>query len=85
MRARSLAQLGLVAYERFNEARAAGKPGDIVADGADLSRFVRDGQRQRARAEYQKAINSKIDYRGAQAEAQKYLDQPYTKPSNVLG
>ncbi len=43
------------------------------------------GQRQRAKAEYQKAINSKIDYNGAQAEAEKYLLQPYTKPSGVIG
>lgn len=43
------------------------------------------GQRQRAKAEYQKAVNSKIDYNGAQAEAEKYLAQPYTKPSGVIG
>ncbi len=43
------------------------------------------GQRQRAKAEYQKAINSGIDYNGAQAEAEKYLAQPYTKPSGVIG
>jgi len=42
------------------------------------------GQRQRAKAEYRKAINSKIDYNGAQAEAKKYFDEPFTKPSNVL-
>jgi len=43
------------------------------------------GQRQRAKAEYQKAINSSIDYNGAQAEAEKYLAQPYTRPSGVIG
>jgi tetratricopeptide (TPR) repeat protein len=43
------------------------------------------GQRQRARAEYQKALNSKIDYNGAQAEARKYLDEPYSKPNSVIG
>lgn len=43
------------------------------------------GQRQRALAEYQKAINSKIDYQGAQAEARKYLEEPYSKPSSVIG
>jgi len=42
------------------------------------------GQRQRARAEYQKAINSKNDFNGAQAEAQKYLDQPFNKPDSVI-
>ncbi len=43
------------------------------------------GQRQRAKAEYQKAINSGNDYNGALAEAEKYLLQPYTKPSGVIG
>lgn len=43
------------------------------------------GQRERAKAEYQKAINSKIDYNGAQAEAQRYLDAPFTKPDTVIG
>ncbi|HSR70633.1 MAG TPA: M1 family aminopeptidase [Acidobacteriota bacterium] len=42
------------------------------------------GQRQRALAEYQKAVNSGIDYRGAQAEAQKYIKSPYSKPSNFI-
>lgn len=43
------------------------------------------GQRQRARAEYQKAINTGNDTNGAQAEAAKYLDEPFNKPSAVLG
>ncbi|MFZ0427623.1 MAG: M1 family aminopeptidase [Acidobacteriota bacterium] len=43
------------------------------------------GQRQRAKAEYRKAINTKVDYNGAQAEAQKYFDEPFTKPSSVIG
>ncbi len=43
------------------------------------------GQRQRAKAEYQKALNSKIDYNGAQTEAQRYFDEPFTKPSSVIG
>ncbi|MEJ2147016.1 MAG: tetratricopeptide repeat protein [Acidobacteriota bacterium] len=43
------------------------------------------GQRQRAKAEYQKALNTKIDYNGAQAEARKYFDEPFTKPSSVIG
>ena len=43
------------------------------------------GQRERAKAEYQKAINSKIDYNGAQEEAQRYLDEPFTKPDTVIG
>ncbi|MDA2926136.1 tetratricopeptide repeat protein [Acidobacteria bacterium AH-259-G07] len=43
------------------------------------------GQRQRALAEYRKAINTKIDYNGAQAEAQKYQKEPYSKPRSVIG
>lgn len=37
------------------------------------------GQRERARAEYNKAINTKDDTFGAQAEAQKYLNQPFAR------
>lgn len=43
------------------------------------------GERQRALAEYQKAINSKIDYKGAQLEARKYKKTPYSKPKSLLG
>ena len=43
------------------------------------------GERQRAMAEYQKAVNSKIDYNGAQSEAKKYLESPYSKPSSIIG
>jgi len=43
------------------------------------------GQRERAKAEYQKAINSKIDYNGAQSEAERYLEEPFTKPDTVIG
>lgn len=43
------------------------------------------GQRQRALAEYQKAINSKNDYNGAQAEAERLTREPYTKPDSVIG
>ncbi len=42
------------------------------------------GQRQRALAEYTKAVNSGIDYNGAQAEAQKYLNEPYSKPRTLI-
>ncbi|MFB3902865.1 MAG: M1 family aminopeptidase [Acidobacteriota bacterium] len=42
-------------------------------------------QRERATAEYQKAINTKVDYNGAQAEAQKYLKEPFTKPQSIIG
>lgn len=42
------------------------------------------GQRERAKAEYQKAINSKIEYNGAQSEATRYLDEPFTKPDTII-
>lgn len=42
------------------------------------------GQRSRALSEYNKAINSEIDYNGAQEEAKKYLKKPYTKPSHMI-
>ncbi len=41
-------------------------------------------QRQRALAEYQKAVNTKNDYNGAQAEAQKYINEPFSKPRAVI-
>jgi len=43
------------------------------------------GQRQRALAEYQKAVNTKVDYNSAQAEAQKYLKETYASPQSVIG
>ncbi len=43
------------------------------------------GQRQRALAEYQKAINTKIDYNGAQAEAQRYVKEAYSRPDSLIG
>ena len=43
------------------------------------------GQRQRALAEYQKAVNTKVDYNGAQAEAQKYLKETYSSPNSLIG
>ncbi|GAB4241558.1 MAG: M1 family metallopeptidase [Acidobacteriota bacterium] len=42
------------------------------------------GQRSRAQAEYRKALNTKIDYNGSLAEAERYLEEPFTKPSTVL-
>ncbi len=42
------------------------------------------GQRQRARAEYRKAINSGIDYDNAQAEANKYFEEAYTRRESVM-
>jgi len=43
------------------------------------------GQRQRAMAEYQKALNTRNDYNGAKAEAEKYLEEAFTTPQGLLG
>jgi tetratricopeptide (TPR) repeat protein len=42
------------------------------------------GQRQRALAEYTKAVNTKDDTNGAQAEANKWLATPYTKEHTAM-
>jgi aminopeptidase N len=42
------------------------------------------GQRQRAMAEYTKAVNTKDDTNGAQAEANKYLAAPYVKERTTM-
>ncbi len=42
------------------------------------------GQRQRAMAEYNKAINTKDDTDGAQAEAKRWLDAPYTRERTTI-
>lgn len=43
------------------------------------------GQRQRARAEYRKAINTGVDYNNAQEEARTYFEKAYTRSDSVLG
>ena len=42
------------------------------------------GQRQRAMAEYTKAVNTKDDANGAQAEAQKWLATPFTRERTTI-
>ncbi len=42
------------------------------------------GQRQRARAEYRKAINSGIDYNNAQEVAKTYFEKAYTRSESVM-
>lgn len=42
------------------------------------------GQRQRARAEYRKAINTGIDYNNAQEEARTYFEKAYTRSDSVM-
>jgi tetratricopeptide (TPR) repeat protein len=43
------------------------------------------GQRQRAMAEYTKAVNTKDDTNGAQAEANKWLAAPFTRERTTIG
>ena len=43
------------------------------------------GQRQRAMAEYQKAINTKDDTNGAQAEANKWIATPFVRKRTIIG
>ncbi len=42
------------------------------------------GQRQRAMAEYTKAVNTKDDTYGAQAEAQKWLEAPFSRERTTM-
>jgi aminopeptidase N len=42
------------------------------------------GQRQRAMAEYTKAVNTKDDTNGAQAEAKKWLSAPFTRERTTM-
>ncbi len=42
------------------------------------------GQRQRAMAEYTKAINTKDETDGAQEEAKKYLEEPFTRARTTM-
>lgn len=43
------------------------------------------GQRERALAEYNKAVNTKDDSRGAVTEAQKYISRPFTREKTFMG
>jgi len=42
------------------------------------------GQRQRALAEYNRALNTKDEYNGAQDEAKKWLDAPFTRERTTI-
>ena len=89
-------KLALVFYEQFNYNSAQNTFRDAV-NGNQQPPWVTAlcyvymgkifdvlGQRQRALAEYNKAINSKDDSRGAVTEAQKYLNQPFTRKRTYL-
>jgi tetratricopeptide (TPR) repeat protein len=96
---RSIAHFRLaeVFYEQFNLQSAANSFRDALNGDKDPKWIevwcyiylgkIYDilGQRQRAMAEYTKAINTKDDTNGAQAEANKWLAAPFTRERTVLG
>ncbi|MBI4444806.1 MAG: tetratricopeptide repeat protein [Acidobacteria bacterium] len=85
-------RLGEIFFEQHNYTSAAnsfrdGLNGDLKPNWIETWCYIYLGkiydvlgERQRALAEYQKAINTKNDYNGAQEEAQKYLKAPYSRP-----
>jgi len=96
---RSLAHFRLaeILYEQFNLQSAADSfrnalNGDLTPKWIEVWCYIYLGkiydilaQRQRAMAEYTKAINTKDDTNGAQAEAQKWLNTPFTRKRTILG
>jgi tetratricopeptide (TPR) repeat protein len=96
---RSLAHFRLaeVFYEQFNLQSAANSFRDALNGDRDpkwvevwcyiyLGKIYDIlGQRQRAMAEYTKAINTKDDTNGAQAEANKWLAAPFTRERTTMG
>lgn len=96
---RSLAHFRLaeVFYEQFNLQSAANSFRDALNGDKDPKWIevwcyvylgkIYDilGQRQRAMAEYTKAINTKDDTNGAQAEANKWLATPFTRERTIMG
>jgi len=96
---RSLAHFRLaeVFYEQFNLQSAANSFRDALNGDRDPKWIevwcyiylgkIYDilGQRQRAMAEYTKAINTKDDTNGAQAEANKWLAAPFTRERTTMG
>ena len=95
---RSLAHFGLaeVFFEQFNLQSAANSFRDALNGDKDPKWIevwsyiylgkIYDilGQRQRAMAEYTKAVNTKDDFNGAQAEANKWLAAPFTRERTTL-
>jgi aminopeptidase N len=95
---RSLAHFRLaeVFYEQFNLQSAANSFRDALNGDRDPKWIevwcyiylgkIYDilGQRQRAMAEYTKAINTKDDTNGAQAEANKWLAAPFTRERTTM-
>jgi aminopeptidase N len=90
-------RLAEVFYEQFNLQSAANSFRDALNGDRD-PRWIEVwcyiylgkiydilGQRQRAMAEYTKAVNTKDDTDGAQAEANKWLAAPFARARTVLG
>ncbi|MBN2317446.1 MAG: tetratricopeptide repeat protein [Acidobacteria bacterium] len=96
---RSLAHFRLaeIFYEQFNLQSAADSfrdalNGDMNPRWIEVWCYIYLGkiydilaQRARAMAEYQKAINTKDDTNGAQAEANKWIATPFVRKRTILG
>jgi aminopeptidase N len=96
---RSLAHFRLaeVFYEQFNLQSAANSfrdalNGDLDPKWIEVWSYIYLGkiydilgQRARAMAEYTKAVNTKDDTDGAQAEAAKWLKTPFTRERTIIG
>ncbi len=90
-------RLAEVFYEQFNLQSAANSFRDALNGDKDPKWIetwcyiylgkIYDilGQRQRAMAEYNKALNTKDDTNGALAEAKKWLDAPFTRERTTGG
>jgi tetratricopeptide (TPR) repeat protein len=90
-------RLAEVFYEQFNTQSAANSFRDALNGDRDPKWIevwcyiylgkIYDmlGQRQRAMAEYTKAVNTKDDTNGAQAEANKWLAAPFTRERTTMG
>jgi aminopeptidase N len=89
-------RLAEVFYEQFNLQSAANSFRDALNGDKDPKWIetwcyiylgkIYDilGQRQRAMAEYNKALNTKDDTDGAMAEAKKWLDTPFTRERTTM-
>jgi hypothetical protein len=89
-------RLAQVFYEQFNLQSAANSfrdalNGDMDPKWIEVWCYIHIGkiydilgQRQRAMAEYTKAVNTKDDTDGAQAEAKKWIQTPFTRERTLL-
>lgn len=90
-------RLGEVFFEQSNTSSAANSfrdalNGDLKPKWTETWSYIYLGkifdilgQRQRALAEYQKALNTKDDTLGAQAEAEKWVQTPFKKEATIIG